>query len=189
MAVLNGLVYQIKSDGVAYPASDSLRTPLASVTFFRPDKTVRLDKVLEYKDFVSFLMKTVPSANMFYAVKIEGNFTYVKTRSVPRQKKPYLRLIEAVKNQPEFEFRNVRGTLVGFWLPEYVQGINVPGSHLHFLTADRKAGGHLLDFQLTKGEISVDYLDKLYMRLPENQAFFAVDLKQDKQAELQKIEK
>ncbi|MFC2032792.1 acetolactate decarboxylase, partial [Chloroflexota bacterium] len=29
------------------------------------------------------------SSNIFYAIKIEGMFSYVKTRSVPAQEKPY----------------------------------------------------------------------------------------------------
>jgi acetolactate decarboxylase len=46
--------------------------------------------------------------------------------------------------QPEFEFRDIAGSLVGFWTFEYANTMNVPGYHLHFVSADRARGGHLL---------------------------------------------
>ena len=54
-------------------------------------------------------------------------------------------LVQVAAQQPEFERRDVTGTLVGFWTPEYAGRLNVPGYHLHFLSDDRKFGGHLLE--------------------------------------------
>src|SRR5260370_27416729 len=42
--------------------------------------------------------------NLVYAIKIEGMFQHVKTRSMPRQSKPYKVMAELVKTQPTFEF-------------------------------------------------------------------------------------
>ena len=95
-----------------------------------------------------------PPKTCFYAVMIQGEFSYVKTRSVPAQEKPYPPLAEVTKNQPTFEFTDVTGTMVGFRCPPYVTGINVPGYHLHFLTDDRTAGGHLLEFTVAPGGCS-----------------------------------
>ena len=43
----------------------------------------------------------------------------------------------------------VQGTLIGFRFPAAASSVNVAGWHFHFLTADRKRGGHVLD--LTTG--------------------------------------
>jgi acetolactate decarboxylase len=43
-------------------------------------------------------------------------------------------LLKAAAVQPEFEFHNIPGTLVGFWTPQYAKNLNVPGYHLHFLS-------------------------------------------------------
>jgi acetolactate decarboxylase len=59
-------------------------------------------------------------------------------------------LFQAAAVQPEFEFHDVLGTLVGVWTPQYAKTLNVPGYHLHFLSADRKSGGHLLEMQWIK---------------------------------------
>ncbi|NJL08899.1 MAG: PAS domain-containing protein, partial [Methylacidiphilales bacterium] len=73
--------------------------------------------------------------------KLTGQFAHVRTRSVPRQSAPYQRLAEVTKEQPTFDFDNVSGTLVIFYFPEYTQGLNVPGYHMHFLLDDKTGGG------------------------------------------------
>ncbi|HET9184774.1 MAG TPA: acetolactate decarboxylase, partial [Solirubrobacterales bacterium] len=40
---------------------------------------------------------------------------------------------------------DVEGTMLGFRFPTYVEGIEVAGYHLHFISADRGRGGHVLD--------------------------------------------
>jgi len=188
MIGLEGKFYQIKSDGIAYPVDDSMRTPFAAVTFFEADKIVLSDRALDQKQLEQYLDDLLPTNNIFYAVKIEGIFKYIKARSVPRQSKPYPPLVEAVKNQSIFEFHNVKGTIAGFRCPVYVEGINVPGYHLHFITEDRKAGGHLLECQVQNIGIEIDYTSEFHMVLPENAEFYAVNLEEEKQQELERVE-
>lgn len=189
MVGLDGKFYQVKTDGIAYPVSDSVKTPFAVVTFFKTDKTVVLEKAEDYSQLKQYLDYSLPTKNIFYAIKIEGVFKYIKTRSVPGQTKPYPPLVEVTKNQPIFEFHDVKGTIVGFRCPVYVKGINVPGYHLHFITKNKKAGGHILECQMRNVNIEVDYTSKFFMVLPEHSAFYKVDLSKEKQTELEKVEK
>ena len=189
MIGIQGKFYQIKTDGIAYPVDGSMKTPFAVVTFFETDKTVLLDKTVDYEELKEYLDNLLPTQNIFYAIQIEGTFDYIKARSVPKQNKPYPPLVEVVKNQSIFEFHNVKGIIAGFRCPIYVKGINVIGYHLHFLTKDRKAGGHLLECQLQNIEIEIDYTSAFYMVLPKNAEFYTVDLEKDKHQELEKVEK
>lgn len=189
MVGLDGKFYQVKADGIAYPVSDSAKTPFAVVTFFKTDKTVLLEKAEDYSQLKQYLDYSLPTKNIFYAIKIEGVFKYIKTRSVPGQTKPYPPLVEVTKNQPIFEFHDVKGTIVGFRCPVYVKGINVPGYHLHFITKNKKAGGHILECQMRNVNIEVDYTSKFFMVLPEHSEFYKVDLSKEKQTELEKVEK
>jgi acetolactate decarboxylase len=100
------------------------------------------------------------------AVRVDGLFGHVKTRSVPRQRKPYPPLVEVVEGQPTFELHDVRGSLVGFRFPDHARGLNVPGYHFHFITDDRTAGGHVLGCRLTRGELRVDREADLRLELP-----------------------
>ena len=189
MIGLEGTFYQIKVDGVAYPVEDSMKTPFAVVTFFAPDKTVMLDTTNNYKQLKTYLDGLLPSQNIFYAIKVEGKFKYIKTRSVPGQNKPYPPLLEVVKEQSIFEFQDIEGTIVGFRSPNYVQGMNVPGYHMHFITRDRKGGGHLLECRIQDVKVEIDNINNFFMALPHGGEFYRVDLAQDKKKDLETVEK
>ena len=130
---LGGRFLQIKGDGTIHPVPDSMTTPYAIVTFFEPDQTADLRDMENYAQLEAFLDKLIETKNIFYAMKIEGEFAYVKARSVPRQKKLYRPLVEVIKDQSVFEFNNVKGVLVGFRCPAYITGMNFPGYHFHFI--------------------------------------------------------
>jgi len=188
MVGLDGQFYQVKSDGVAYIVNDSMKTPFAEVTFFEPEEFMALNGTSNLTEVENYLDSRLVTKNIFYAIKMDGTFDYVKTRSVPAQMKPYPTLSEAVKGQKVFEFNNVSGTVVGFRCPDFVKGVNVPGYHMHFITADRSAGGHLLDFTLENASLMVDSLSEFEMDLPNNEDFYQTDLSEDQQAALTKVE-
>jgi len=190
MLGFDGNFYQVRADGIAYPVSDSMATPFACVTFFDTDYEEELPEGFDYEQTQELLDDNLPTGNIFYAIKIEGNFSYMKTRSVPGQQKPYPPLVEVTKHQPIFEFTNVDGTVVGFRCPAYVAGVNIPGYHLHFLTDGNNAGGHVLEFQITNAVAYVDYTSEFFMILPgDGSDFYELDLTQDKQEELEEAEK
>jgi acetolactate decarboxylase len=189
MVALDGNYYQVRADGVAYPVTGNTKTPFSTVTYFKADQTIAIKDAGNFSQLSSQMDEKLPSINMFYAIRIDGTFPYVKTRSVPKQEEPYPRLADAVKNQSVFEFTNVTGTVVGVWAPEFSKGLNVPGYHLHFITADRKAGGHILDLKVDEAIAKVDITAGFAMELPTKGDFYNVDLTQDLQSELQKIEK
>ena len=156
MLAVDGVFYQIGSDGKARQPDPGVKTPFAAVTFFDVDSCIPLDPGLSYDSFQKHVDSLIPTPNIFYAIMIEGKFGAVKTRSVPKQEKPYRLLKEIVKEQPVFNFDKVEGTMVGFRCPPYVKGINVPGYHLHFLTKDGKSGGHVLDFTIERAMLKID---------------------------------
>lgn len=94
------------------------------------------------------------SKNHCIAMRLDGVFKSVKVRTAAGQTKPREGLLEIGKNQVSFSFENVRGTLVGFRQPHYLQGIGVAGDHLHFITDDRTRGGHVLALE-SDGELEV----------------------------------
>lgn len=172
MVVLNGKFYQIKSDGVAYPVTDDIRTPFSVVTFFRREKLLRLTGQMTYQELQQQINERLSTPNLPYAIRLEGTFPYLKVRSVPKQTPPYRPLSEVVSQQQSvFELRNVRGTLVGFRLPQFLKDVNVAGYHFHFITSDRKAGGHLLDGKFLNPVADVETLRDWQMMLPNNIAF------------------
>jgi acetolactate decarboxylase len=189
MIVLDGRIYQVPAQGPVRPAADSLRTPFACVTFFRPQQTLQGQSAMNLADLHKLLDSQTPSKNLFYAVRIDGTFSYVKTRSVPRQKEPYPRLIEATRHQSVFEFHDVRGTVVGLYCPAYVGGVNLPGWHLHFITADRTGGGHVLELAGSDLCAKIQTIRQLQMTLPTGGRFYEANMAGDASKELEKAEK
>ena len=166
MIALDGRFYQVKADGRAYPVDGRARTPFAVVTVFEPDIHQTLAAPMDFRALCEYLDRVLSGELGCCAIRVDGHFDRVKTRSVPRQRKPYPPLVEVVENQPTFELRNVQGSLVGFRFPHYAQGINVAGYHFHFITEDRSAGGHILDCRLARGELRVDHEADLRLELP-----------------------
>jgi len=121
-------------------------TPFLEVTHFRAGLNEALAADTTYTNLQQTPTKYLPTQNAIFAVKISGTFRHVKTRSMPKQSKPYRPMAELVKTQPTFEFENVRGTMVGFWSPPSMKGVALAGWHLHFITADHQGGGHVLAF-------------------------------------------
>ena len=188
MLALDGQFYQIRSDGNVYPATDDRRTPFATVLFFHADRSLVLTNVASLRALEQQLDWQLPSPNAFYAFRMEVEIESAKTRSVPRQQQPYPTLAEAAKQQSVFEFQNKTGTLVGFRTPDFMQGLNVPGYHFHFLTADRWAGGHVLDCVIRRAEVHIAETSRFLMVLPERGAFQQTDLARDRGVELRQVE-
>jgi len=188
MIVLNGTCYQVKADGKVYRVAKSVTTPFTAVSFFDTDQKLQINEPIpNLSSLYDKILAMLPTKNIPYLIKITGPVSYVKTRSVPKQQKPYPRLVEVTKNQPTFEANNIEGTLIGVWLPEYMAGVNMAGFHMHFLSKDLSFGGHLLEINMPKATIEIDYTYGFQLTLPSKSDFFTTVLKQDKE-ELKKIE-
>lgn len=189
MIALDGAFYQIKADGQVYPVTGAMKTPFAAVTFFKAGWTHMIEMPLKYQQLLDYVTKLLPSPNLPYAIRIEGLFPYVKARSIPRQQKPYPPLAQAAEKQAVFELANVKGVIVAFRYPAYLAGINPLGYHCHFITADRRAGGHLLDCRVEGATVAVGALPNFFLRLPNSQEFLKSDLTGDRRHELEKVER
>ena len=172
MVGLDGKFYQVKTDGVAYPVTSEVKTPFSTVTFFRRERSLRLNGQMNYQELQQQLDARLPTQNLPYAIRIQGIFPYLKVRSVPKQSLPYPPLSNVVSQQQSvFELRNVQGTLVGFRLPQYLKSVNVAGYHFHLITSDRASGGHLLDGEFLHPIADVETLRDWQMMLPNRTAF------------------
>ncbi len=189
MTILDGVFYQCKSDGRAYVAEPAAQTPFAVVMRFDPTVTIAVDDPMDFDGFAQALDAAVPSRNIFYAVKAAGTFDHIRVRAVPRQEKPYPSMSDVVRDQPVFDHHDIAGSLVGFRFPDYTVGLNAPGYHLHFISADRSVGGHVLQFSMRRADVEIDITSDFHMELPEEGAFLDADLAKDNAASIAEVEK
>lgn len=189
MVVLDGRVYRVTADGKVHRVPNGVLSPFASVTFFDEDDIVDVKSEVDMAGLGALLDRSLPSLNYFYAIRVDGVFSYMKTRSVPKQKKPYPKLTTVAATQPTFEMTNVSGTLVGFRCPSYVGGANFPAYHLHFLSDDRTRGGHVLQFKVAGALARVDLTPRWQVVLPEGGEFAAFNPQANVAGDVEKVEK
>ncbi len=187
MVVLDGVVFQVPASGQVRRAAPRLTTPFAQVARFRPGPALTLPADIGLKDMEAWLDKALGETSLFGAARVEGVFTALKARSVPRQAKPYRPLAVVAGEQSVFEFAQVRGTLVGLRGPDYARGLSVPGWHWHFLTQDRTRGGHVLDLTLSTGLARLASLRRFELLLPLG-GLGGLDLARDRSHELKAVE-
>ena len=189
MIAFDGKFYQIRADGSVREVPGDETTPFASVTWFEPDREVTIARADNFSDFSRQVEAAIPSPNLFYAIRIDGTFPLMTTRAIPRQEKPYPRLIDASAEQSVFPLNTTSGTVAGFWTPEVAEGLNIPGMHLHYLTDDRSAGGHILDFSVENATVLIDITPRFFLWLPEGDQHAGLDLGEDLSGELARVEK
>jgi acetolactate decarboxylase len=190
MILLDGKVYQARANGAVYPVPGNLTTPLATVTYFESDRVIKTDHPMNLTALSDALFAQLPSQNMIYAVKIHGTFPEMIVRAIPRQEKPYPTLTVAAKNQSVYVYKAAKGTVVGFYTPVFFKGLNVAGFHLHFISDDKKTGGHILDMIAGPDTVAeLDITDGFAMSLPTSGSFTGVDLSQDLSSALAKVER
>lgn len=147
VVVLDGVAYQQNADGKCAVVPHDRKTPWMMVTRFDPAQAgkVQLPKRMEWDELKAALLEDMPAKNAFIAVRVDGEFEHLELRAVRRQEtnRP---LAEVTREQALFNFgHGEKGTLVGFWSPEYFgHGMSPPGFHLHYISADRARGGHVL---------------------------------------------
>ena len=143
MIVVDGHFFQVRSDGSVTECADDVLSPFAVITHFTPEPATIAAQCPDFAHLTAQFDRLRHSENLFYALRVDGHFESPYTRAACKTEEG-VPLVQATSLQAEFELRDVSGTLVGFWSPAYTRTMSVPGYHLHFLSADRTCGGHVL---------------------------------------------
>jgi acetolactate decarboxylase len=178
MVVLDGAIYQVRSDGTVTRIVDDTGTPFAVVVHFVADQDQMIDSASSFENLSKICNQYRDSDNLFYAFRIDGHFDHIHTRAM-KATLDGLPLAQAAAVQPEFEFKDVEGTLIGLWSPQFSSALNVAGYHFHFLSKERTKGGHLLECSGKNLRVRVERLNDFHLSLPESEEFLRADLTKD----------
>jgi len=165
LIVLDGEPWRAGADGRVTRLGPEVRTPFAAVVPFRPDRSAELAGPLSLEGLRARIDALAPEAAAL-ALRVDGRFSRVRARSVPRQRPPYRPLAEVVAEQVVFELPPGDGTVVGVRFPPAAGGLEVPGDHLHFLSRDRTGGGHVLELEIAAGRLQIDPVSELHVEVP-----------------------
>jgi acetolactate decarboxylase len=183
MVILDGRVYQVQGSGRVSEAGPDAGAPFAVVTQFAPQIETGIGSITGFKDLEDCCDRHRASGNIFYALRLDGRFKRVRTRAVnPPQ--PGTRLVDATRAQSEFSFTDIDGTLVGLWSPGFSSAFSVAGYHFHFISGDRRHGGHLLDIEADRLDLRIEALTDFHLALPASEEFLKADLSRNTADEL-----
>ena len=192
MILLDGVCYRARQDGTVSRAAPDVGVPFASAasvqggSAFELGKTAGIDALkheLTCKVDESFAL------NSMHIVTLIGVFDSVSARSESAYRAEHVTLKDMLATtQREFVFENLNGTLVCVYYPDYMDGINASGWHLHFLSEDRTKGGHVFDLSLPRGRAVFYRIDRIEIQLPATPAFDTYSLKEASQKEIAEVE-
>ena len=172
MIISDHVVYRVSPDGKIVQPDDQTLIPYSIVTFYHQDDTLSISGDITYPILKAYAASRIPSQNLFYAFRITGNFEYIKCGGANLKEKPYDKTLnQMLSDRPLYEGKDIKGTLVGFWCPEYIGDINTEGFHLHFISEDHSLGGHLMEFKARSLNIGYDIKSGYKILLPDTKIF------------------
>ncbi len=192
MIVLDGKCYRARDDGDVINAENERGVPFASVCYFqaqRTDNIGEMETIEQLKNYLTLKIEEDFGLNSMYVVRIDGEFSKVDARSESGTKAHHVTLKDALSvTQKAFVFENIKGSLVCVYYPDYMDGINAAGWHLHFISEDKKHGGHVFDLSLKKGDVSFCRVTSVEIRIPDSPAFDTYALKSASKDEIKSVE-
>ena len=192
MIVLDGHCYRADEKGEVSEADDETGVPFSSVTFFHEDRRCEIDSadsIEELKELLYLRIEEDFGLNSMHVVRIDGSFKRVCARSESGYRAHHVSLKDALsRTQRDFFFEDISGTLVCVYYPDYMDGINASGWHLHFVSEDRKNGGHVFDLSMKKGTAYFDKITNIEITLPHEPAFDTYALKGASKDEIKSVE-
>ena len=192
MIVLDGVCYQAKQDGSIVRTEDSAGVPFAVAGFVKDGRTFKID---EKKDLAAIKLELTLrieedfGLNSIHIARIDGWFETVHARAGAPYRSQHVSLKDILsKTQKDFSFERLHGTLVCVYYPDYMDGINASGWHMHFVSEDKKHGGHVFEATLSSGECLLQKMDRIEIQLPREAAFDTYSLKEASQDEIEEVE-
>ena len=192
MIVMDGHCYRADHEGNITSVPTDTGVPFAAVARLYGEQEFQLENMPDIASIKEELTRRIEERfglNSMHIVRIDGHFDKVDARSEAPYKSHHISLKEKLAHtQNAFVFEDIAGSLVGVYFPDYMDGINMPGWHLHFLSEDRSKGGHVFDVSIRKAEAKVDKISRMAIDLPKDASFDTYSLKQDMQEEIKSIE-
>ena len=192
MIVIDGHCYRADETGAVHEADGKTGIPFSSVTFFnevRRCETDNVGNIEKLKEWLDLRIEEDFGLNSMHVVRIDGRFKRVCARSESGYRAHHVTLKEALsKTQKDFYFDDIEGTLVCVYYPDYMDGINASGWHLHFISGNRKKGGHVFDLSIERGTAFFDKIANIEIMLPHEPAFDTYALKGASRDEIKDVE-
>lgn len=192
MIVLDGKCYRATEKGNVVLAEAEKGVPFSAVCNMNEGRTFELGAfktIDDLKNKLNLLIEEGFGLNSMHMVRIDGDFELIDARSESPYKSMHVSLKDILgKTQEAFQFHNLKGSLVCVYFPDYMDGINAPGWHLHFLSEDKKLGGHVFEIIMKSGKGFLNKINDIELKLPKEPVFDTYSLKKASGDDIKAVE-
>lgn len=144
LVMVGGVAYRVPTTGIPERITGKELTPFIQAISFKPTKSGPIPPGTQCSQLVPLINELIGTNQGIVAVRVRGTFTQLEARSVPKQEQPWPSLATVISQQTQFNLNGNKAVLVGFRQGSDYLGVGQPGLHLHGLTHNKKAGGHVL---------------------------------------------
>ena len=192
MIVVDGECFRATEDGTVFKAEPDMGVPFASVAKAKADVDYEIGAIGDIdklKEELTLKIEEGFGLNSMHIARIDGEFRQIRARSESAHRSRHVDLKDILaKTQRDFAFDDISGTLVRIYYPDYMDGINAPGWHVHFISEDRSKGGHVFDMDMIRGRIRLTKINRIEIQLPTEPAFDTYSLKEASGSDIKKVE-
>ena len=192
MIVVDGVCYRAKQDGSIQEADPDIGTPFATVGKENQSPCKEFKDIADIEKLKVMLTLEIEKyfgLNGVHIARIDGTFARVCARSEAPYRSQHIELKEILsETQKDFVFDNIEGTMVCIYFPDYMDGLNMPGWHIHFVSKDRTKGGHVFDLNMIQGQIKFARADRIEIRIPDDPSFDTYSLREVSKNDIQQVE-
>lgn len=192
MIVIDGHCYQARNDGSVVEVDKSIGVPFAAVETLNCDRNFDIDKVDGIEQLKVILNNKIDEdfgLNSMHIARIDAHFGTIYLRSESQFASQHIELKNVLSStQRDFSFSDIDGTIVALYYPDYMDGINAPGWHFHFVSSDRTSGGHVFELDLENAKVSIDKISSIEIKLPSEPSFDTYSLKQASNNDIKAVE-
>lgn len=176
LIILNGKGFKINHKGEGIQLGNSFEIAFADVHFENYEKFEQISTI-DLDEYLADIKKRILGENIFFSVKIYGEFEVIHTRSSKKSTKPYPNIEKIANNQVEFYTENITGTILSYYSPLLYQGITVAGFHSHFIADDYTIGGHVISSKIKNASVYIQKFASFTQANPiQNNDYLNADL-------------
>jgi acetolactate decarboxylase len=144
LVMVGGVAYRVPTTGIPERITGKELTPFIQAISFKPTSSGPIPPGTQCSQLIPLINELIGTNQGVVAVRVRGTFTQLEARSVPKQEQPWPSLATVISQQTQFNLNGNKAVLVGFRQGSDYLGVGQPGLHLHGLTHNKKAGGHVL---------------------------------------------
>ncbi len=177
---LNGNFYLANSRGALEKIKTNETVANLTYTEFHPTIFFNLSNVganekqayAGYDSLILNIQSKLPSPNLFYAVKITGEFNAVEMTNTERSKPPYENILMWNGSHMRKDLvKNINGTIIMFLYPQIAGEITNCTADTYFISSDNKIGGRVTGINLKQGKVEAESFSGFSLTLPETEQY------------------